>query len=152
MMLRVMTGAAMLMVPVLASAQTPTGRTPDRVRNVTLTGNEQCPKSTGDEIVVCSRINPDEQFRIPKPLRDSAEPAARNQAWANRTKTAETISRQAAGLPDTCSPVGTGGQTGCTLAWNRAYAAERRAQIREEESTPGTRQPARTSDDDLLPE
>ena len=82
--------------PVGAGAQ----QTPQRIRNVQLTGDQQCPKAAGDEIVVCSRINPNEQYRIPKELRNTAEPAAQNQAWANRTATAEVVSRAAAGLPN----------------------------------------------------
>ncbi len=116
-----------------------TGRAPQRVRSVTLEGNEACPKAQGDEVVVCSRLNPDEQFRIPKPLRDSAEPAAKNQAWTNRVATADQVSRVAGGLPDTCSPVGSGGQTGCALAINRAWAAERLAAEKNDSMIPGGR-------------
>ena len=132
-----------LALPLTAAAQTEsagdTGRTPQRVRSVTLSGNEQCPKSQGDEVVVCSHINPDEQFRIPKELRNTAEPAAKNQAWTNRVATADQVSRVAGGLPDTCSPVGSGGQTGCALAINRAWAAERRAAEKNDSMIPGGR-------------
>jgi len=135
--------AALVALPAGVSAQVEpagdTGRVPQRVRSVTLEGNEACPKAQGDEVVVCSRINPDEQFRIPKPLRDSAEPAAKNQAWTNRVATADQVSRVAGGLPDTCSPVGSGGQTGCALAINRAWAAERRAAEKNDSMIPGGR-------------
>ncbi len=135
--------AVALAVPTGALAQVQsagdTGRAPQRVRSVTLEGNEACPKAQGDEVVVCSRLNPDEQFRIPKPLRDSAEPAAKNQAWTNRVATADQVSRVAGGLPDTCSPVGSGGQTGCALAINRAWAAERRAAEKNDSMIPGGR-------------
>ena len=80
--------ALLLGLPAAASAQAAsageTGRTPQRVRSITLQPNEACPKPEGDEIVVCSRINPQEQYRIPKELRNTAEPAAKNQAWNNR--------------------------------------------------------------------
>jgi hypothetical protein len=135
--------AATLALPAGASAQVEsageTGRAPQRVRSVTLEGNETCPKAQGDEVVVCSRLNPDEQFRIPKPLRDTAEPVAKNQAWTNRVATADQVSRVAGGLPDTCSPVGSGGQTGCALAINRAWAAERRAAEKNDSMIPGGR-------------
>ena len=121
------------MMPIGAAAQ----QTPQRIRNVQLTGDQQCPQSTGDELVVCSRINPNEQFRIPKELREAAEPAPQNQAWANRTTTAEAVSRSAAGLPNSCSPVGTGGQTGCVIQWGRAWAAERRAAEKNDSMIPG---------------
>lgn len=130
-------------LPVAAAAQSraagDTGRTPQRVRSVTLQGNEACPTSQGDEVVVCSRINPDEQFRIPKELRNTAEPAAKNQAWNNRVAVADRVGRANAGLPDTCSPVGTGGQSGCALAINSAFAAERRAAEKNDTMIPGGR-------------
>jgi hypothetical protein len=131
---------ALIALPTLASAQDgATGQSPQRVRSVTVTGDQKCPESTADEVVVCSRINPDEQFRIPKELRNTAEPAAQNQAWTNRVVTAEQTGREAAGLPDTCSPVGSGGQTGCALAAARAYAAERRAAEKNDSMVPGGR-------------
>ena len=120
--------AVLLAAPAVASAQqAETGQPPERIRSVTLTGTQTCPKSVGNEVVVCSRINPDEQYRVPKALRNQAEPTAANQSWVNRAASVDQVSRVAGGLPDTCSPVGNGGQTGCALAQNRAYAAERRA-------------------------
>ena len=124
---------AIVLLPTALSAQ----QAPQRIRNVQLTGEQKCPQSTADEIVVCSRIDPNEQYRIPKEMRNTAEPAAQNQAWANRTVTAETTSRAAAGLPNTCSPVGTGGQTGCAQMYARAWAAERRAAEKNDSMIPG---------------
>ena len=46
-----------------AQAQAETGRAPSRIRNVQLTGNDKCPVAQGDEVVVCSRINPDEGMK-----------------------------------------------------------------------------------------
>ena len=115
------------------------GRVPQRVRSITLEGNEACPQAQGDEIVVCSRISPDEQFRIPKQLRNTAEPSARNQAWTNRVAVADRAGRVAAGIPDTCSPVGTGGQTGCSILWNQAFAAEKKAAEKNDSMIPGGR-------------
>jgi hypothetical protein len=140
-MLRVALAALALTLPTIASAQVTsageTGRVPERVRSVVLQGNDKCPAAVGDEVVVCSRINPEEQFRIPKELRNSAEPAAKNQSWVNRTAVAEATSRTAAGLPDTCSPVGTGGQSGCALMLNRAFAADKRAAEKNDAMVPG---------------
>jgi len=124
--------------PALAQ-ETQTGTTPERIRSVTLTGDQKCPESTAEEVVVCSRIDPDEQYRVPKELRDAAEVPAQNQSWVNRTATADQIGRVAGGLPDTCSPVGTGGQSGCALALNRAYAAEKKAAERNDALVPGGR-------------
>jgi hypothetical protein len=143
-MLRLALVTALLSLPVAAvaqqgppavDAQAETGAPPKRIRNIALTGDQKCPPSTGDEVVVCSRINPDEQYRIPKPLREPANPA-KNQSWVNRTTVGERASRAAAGLPDTCSPVGTGGQSGCGLLINRNFADEKRAAEKNDSMAP----------------
>jgi len=117
--------------------QAATGQPPQRVRSVTLSGDQACPKSTDEEVVVCSRIDPEEQYRIPKEMRDTQEVAANRSSWVNRTATIDQVGRQAGGLPNTCSPNGFGGQTGCALMANRAYAAEKRAAERNDALVPG---------------
>jgi len=121
---------ALIALPAIGTAQTAPsadgGTPPQRVRSVTLGAGQKCPQSSDTEIVVCSTL--DQPYRIPKALRDNGPIAAQNQAWGDRVATQEQVSRVAGGLPDTCSPVGTGGQSGCALATNRQWAAERRAQ------------------------
>ena len=124
--------AGLIALPGIAPAQTgagvqaETGGAPQRIRSVTLKAGEKCPASTDSDIVVCSTL--DQPYRIPKQFRDDTPVAAKNQSWVNRTATMDQVGRVAGGLPDTCSPVGTGGQSGCALATNQAWAAERRAQ------------------------
>ena len=128
-MFRLTVLAALIALPALASAQEQTAeqsQPPQRIRSVTLGAGQKCPTSTNGEIVVCSTL--DQPYRIPKELRDTAPIAAQNQSWVNRAATVYQVGRVAGGLPDTCSPVGTGGQSGCALARARAYSAERRAQ------------------------
>ncbi|MGN6621253.1 MAG: hypothetical protein ACTHKR_09355 [Sphingomonas sp.] len=108
---------------------------PQRVRSVTLVGEQKCPKSTADEIVVCSRVGEGEQYRIPSKFRQLPDPAANN-SWVNRTAVIDQVGREAAGLPDTCSVVGSGGQTGCAMQQMKQYSAEKRAQQREQDSIP----------------
>ena len=118
----------LLALPVGAMAQdkqAESGQPPKRIKSVTISATEKCPESTNDEIVVCTRV--DNPYRIPKELRDSAPIPSKNQAWTTRLATDEQTSREAAGLPDTCSPVGTGGQTGCARAAARAFKADKRA-------------------------
>lgn len=126
-----------ILLPGPALAQQADSAPPQRIRSVTVTGDQACPPSTSEEVVVCARINPDELFRIPKQFRNDVEPSAANQSWATRVTTVDRVSRIAGGLPDTCSPVGTGGQTGCAIATVRAYAAEKRAAERETAAIPG---------------
>jgi len=118
-----------------STSTTRTGETPQRIRNVQLQRGQACPPGTSDEIVVCSTL--DEPYRIPKQFRDEGPIPAQNQSWANRAATLDQEGKRASGLPDTCSPIGSGGQTGCALQQNRAWAAERRAQQRAAETVPG---------------
>jgi hypothetical protein len=138
-MIRPLLAAALLLAPsgVLAQSDGASGRAPDRVRSVTLTGDQKCPESTDEEVVVCSRINPDEQYRIPKEMRDAAEVPANRSSWVNRAATIDRVGRVAGGLPDSCSPVGTGGQSGCTQMWNRLYAADKKDAERNDALVPG---------------
>lgn len=144
--MRVLLVIAAVMTPGIASAQaeqgprTPVaertggGETPQRIRSVTVRPGEQCPPSTGDEVVVCYR--PDgSPYRIPSELREETPIPAQNQSWVNRAATVRDVSRVAGGLPNTCSPVGTGGQTGCTGV--QGYYGERRERARQERAVPG---------------
>ncbi len=108
-----------------AAKQAESGKPPLRIRSITLTGNQACPKSSNPdaEIVVCARQG--EPYRIPKELRDDKPIPAQNQSWVNRAAVADDVGRRAAGLPDTCSPTGSGGQTGCAMLRAQQYAAEK---------------------------
>jgi hypothetical protein len=118
-------------IPEVAQANTP----PKRVRSVTVIGSQKCPKSTGDEVVVCSRINQGEEYRIPKQFRPGPPPAANN-SWVNRAAEIDDVSRKAGGLPDTCSVVGSGGQTGCSQEMLQNYADDKREKQRAQDSIP----------------
>ncbi|MFC3581493.1 hypothetical protein [Sphingomonas hylomeconis] len=117
-----------------AAQQAESGKAVQRIRNVQLQRGEKCPTATtDDEVVVCGTV--EEPYRIPKALRES-KPDAVQQSWVNRAATMDEVGREAAGLPDTCSPVGSGGQTGCTQKLLRNYAAEKREKKRIADSTP----------------
>lgn len=113
--------------------QAESGKAPERVRSVTLNGRDKCPESTDTEIVVCQTVA--DPYRIPKALRETKKDAAQ-QSWVNRAATMDQVGRVAGGLPDTCSPVGSGGQSGCALQMNRAFAAEKRQAARDASSVP----------------
>jgi hypothetical protein len=134
-MLRPVIIAALLALPTAAIAQTDNGGTPpQRVRSVTLGKGQKCPQAVGNEVVVCQTL--DEPYRIPRNLRNDGPIPAAGQSWANRAATVDQTSRVAGGLPDTCSPIGTGGQSGCAMLRNQEWAADRRAQNRANESVP----------------
>jgi hypothetical protein len=96
---------------------------PKRVRSVLLYGEEKCPVARDpDEIVVCASAG-ESPYRIPKQFRDQPNEGAAAQAWTNRVETVEQVNR--AGLPNSCSPVGIQGQTGCTRDMIRQWYQER---------------------------
>lgn len=116
-----LTLASLVLAPAPAQDRSP----PQRIRNAQVYGEDPCPKGEADEIVVCKRLPEEERFRMPERFRVPT-PKAGNTAWTRRAETIDEQSRIAGGLPDTCSVVGTGGQTGCTAAMLRAWAAEKR--------------------------
>ena len=90
----------------------------EKVNMVIVYGDDDCPPSTDQEIVVCSRMAEDERYRIPETLRFSEDPA--NSAWAKRVERLEMVG--AFGTMS-CSPAGAGGFTGCTQQMiDAAYA------------------------------
>ena len=120
-MKRLVLFAAVLAVPGFmafpAAAQDAGG---DKVNTVIVYGDDECPQSTGGDIVVCARMDESERYRIPESLRFSDDPA--NSAWANRVKSFETVGNFG---PMSCTPVGAGGELGCTVQ-NIARAFEER--------------------------
>ena len=111
--------AFVLASPAMAQQSDP----PKRIRSVLLYGEEQCPPSTDpDEIVVCANAG-DSPYRIPKRFRDEAREGPAAQSWSRRAELIEEVNR--AGLPNSCSPIGTGGQTGCSRQFIRQWAQER---------------------------
>lgn len=115
------------LIPAAAQAETAKAAAdkPRRIVNAVVYGDDPCPNSRPNEIVVCARQPEAERYRIPRRFRDEPSPAAAAQAWATRVDTIEEVNR--AGLPNSCSPVGAGGQTGCTMEMLRRWLAEKQA-------------------------
>lgn len=108
---------ALALMSVPAAAQDQAG---DKVNTLIVYGDDECPPSTGGEIVVCARLDESERFRIPERLRESDNPA--NEAWASRVQSFEAVGDFG---PLSCSPVGLGGELGCTAKMIEAAFAER---------------------------
>ena len=90
----------------------------EKVNMVIVYGDDDCPPSTDQEIVVCARQAESERYRIPETLRFSEDPA--NSAWARRVERLEMVG--AFGTMS-CSPAGAGGFSGCTQQMiDAAYA------------------------------
>lgn len=91
-----------------------------KVNQLIVYGDDKCPESQGDEIVVCARKAESERYRIPSILRESTSP--QNEAWTNKVLAYETVGR---GGIQSCSPVGPGGWTGCSSKLIRDAYAEK---------------------------
>lgn len=110
--------AALGVLPTPAVAQDDAG---DKVNVIDVYGDDPCPQSTADEIVVCRRMDEDDRYRIPEPLRGSDSPA--NEAWSSRVRSFEAVGDFG---PLSCSPVGAGGELGCTAQMIAAAYEEKR--------------------------
>lgn len=100
-----------------------------------LYGNERCPTNdNGDEIVVCERRSAQEQFRVPKELREF-QVTPQNESWAARAQgTLDTgVGVSSMG---SCSTVGAAGQTGCFVQRARAARTENAERKAAEASIP----------------
>jgi hypothetical protein len=94
-------------------AVSPPAEPPTRISTLVVYGRDPCPRSTGDEVVVCARQPESERYRIPKQFRgqDPKRPAAVTGSWAGTARVLEMVSKE--GLPNSCSTTGANGQTGC---------------------------------------
>ncbi|MCB2015085.1 MAG: hypothetical protein R3E11_12745 [Sphingobium sp.] len=116
--------SAVLLWAVPAAAQeTPAGPAAERIKQVIVYGNDPCPVSSADEIVVCARQDESERYRIPEELRRGEPGTTKNEAWTNRVKSIEYVGRSGT---QSCSPVGGGGFTGCFEQIARNAKAERK--------------------------
>jgi len=100
-----------------------------------LYGNERCPiNDQGEEIVICERRSAQEQYRMPKELRELVV-TPENESWAAKAKGTLTAGAGTSTI-DSCSAVGSGGQSGCFAQQANAYAQARKARAVEAERAP----------------
>lgn len=102
-----------------AAAQDDSG---ERVNQVIVYGDQPCPEPRDDnEIVVC--VRQEDPYRVPQDLRQSSAP--QNEAWSQKVAANADVGAAGAG---SCSTVGQGGMTGCTLDnIEQAYAEKESA-------------------------
>lgn len=84
---------SVLGAPAIAQEQEavePSGR---RTINLTVYGEDSCPKAQGDEIVVCARQPESERYRIPKRIRERPVTTG-SPGWTNQVASIEEASRQ----------------------------------------------------------
>jgi hypothetical protein len=117
-------GFASLPMPAVAQAQS-------NVAEIIVYGNDPCPRSTDDQVVVCARRPETERYRIPEKYRPSGS-RQETEAWARKSRVLETVG--STGI-NSCSPVGPGGYTGCLTQVIRE-AREQRQQSNEDTTPP----------------
>ncbi len=83
----------------------------EKINQLIIYGDDPCPQSKSEEIVVCARLAEAERYRIPTTLR-GVETDVTKQAWTQKVLAYENV---AATGTMSCSPVGAGGFTGCGL-------------------------------------
>ena len=126
-MLRFLAAAALVATsaPLFAADDPPPPTPRDKVAMLVVYGNDECPRSSSDEIIVCSREPESERYRIPEKLRKPKKRAA-DRGWTDRVRTLETVN--AMGRPNSCSPVGSNGQTGCIDKFLSEWREQRKAE------------------------
>ena len=117
-------GIAVLPAPAIAQSQ-------GEVAEVIVYGNDPCPRSTDDQVVVCARRPEAERYRIPERLRSSGT-RQQTEAWAKKARVLETVG--STGI-NSCSPVGPAGYTGCLTQVIRE-AREQRQQTNSDNTPP----------------
>ncbi len=129
MRLKVSAALVAALLPAALPAQSPAEPQRGQVRQVIIYGNDPCPRGSGEEIIVCARRPESERFRVPPNLRDTDDRPARSNLQRDREHR-----EVAATGPESCSPVGPGGATGCTI---REINRSRVGLDGEEEETAG---------------
>lgn len=90
-------------------------------------GDEPCPEAQGDEIVVCANEPESERYRVPKKLREAERDAAiGGRSWATAVEDYDNGPGRVT-RPNSCSPVGSNGFTGCTALMLREWFAGQRS-------------------------
>src|SRR3954447_4420528 len=93
-------GVAMLPAPVLAQAGPTTNQ-------ITVYGNDPCPRSTESAVYVCNRRPETERYRLPQNQRLQGTRQER-ESWARKSQALSNVGATGTG---SCSAVGPGGFT-----------------------------------------
>src|ERR1044071_10509085 len=85
-----------------------TAQAAPNIAEIIVYGDDPCPRSTDDQVVVCARRPETERYRIPPKMRQSGTPQEM-ESWARKSQSLSTVG--ATGI-NSCSPVGPAGYTG----------------------------------------
>lgn len=112
----------LLAAPAFTQPQQEPASADPRINQLIVYGDDPCPQSSDDEIVVCARLPDDDRFRIPDNLRANPNDPD-NDSWVNRAIELSYVGRSGIG---SCSTSGPGGMIGCHAELVRQARAERR--------------------------
>jgi hypothetical protein len=115
-----------------AAQDTDAKTTGQKIAEIVVFGNDPCPRSTDDEVVVCTRIPESYRYRMPEAYRPSGTYQQR-QSWANKARAIERVGRT--GI-QSCSPVGPAGYTGCMQQMINSAKEESRESTAEQNTPP----------------
>ncbi len=127
--MKILLAAAAVALSALAASGPAHAQSRDRV--LIIYGDEKCPTSGGEEIVICARKPESERYRIPEELRrpgSSLQPS-----WADKARSIEYAGASGIG---SCSPVGANGASGCFRQMARQARAERKAAAATDREAP----------------
>ena len=94
-----------------------------KINQLIIYGDDACPRSNDDEIIVCARRPEADRYRIPENLRRNFNDPS-NRTWTDRAIELSYVGRTGIG---SCSPVGAGGMIGCFNQLVNQARAERAA-------------------------
>lgn len=97
---------------------------------ITVFGNDPCPRSTNTEIYVCNRRPESERYRLPK-NQQLLGTRQQRQSWAKKSNQLMTVGNTGTG---SCSAVGPGGHTGCLI--QQIEQAKQEAKEQQQSNTP----------------
>ena len=120
-----MSATAVMVAGAIASLATPAAaQSAPNVAEIIVYGNDPCPRSTDDQVVVCARRPEAERYRIPPKMRTSGTPQ-QMESWARKAESLQTVGQT--GI-NSCSPVGPAGYTGCLQKVIKQAYGERKEQ------------------------
>lgn len=124
-----MNATAVVVAGAIAALATPAAaQSAPNVAEIIVYGNDPCPRSTDDQVVVCARRPEAERYRIPPKMRTSGTPQ-QMESWARKAESLQTVGQT--GI-NSCSPVGPAGYTGCLTRVIQEAKGQRKQQADEE--------------------
>lgn len=129
--LTIILSATAVAVAGVAAVPTPALAQQANTSEVTVYGNDPCPRSTDSSVYVCNRRPETERYRLP-PSQQLQGTRQQRESWANKSQAVMSAGRTGVG---SCSAVGPAGSTGC-LMQDINNARQSNAEAQDQNSPP----------------